>query len=128
MGKKILVALPVGLLQLVDSIAEAEHRNRSDLIREALRRYADSYRRNNAHLQLVDVNNPLPSSEPGGRSAADTFADPRSAIKPKSDYEYSQARQRFFSEPAHPGIPQGISGNRGDYRPSELDYSVPVAD
>lgn len=40
--KKVLIALPPGLLMLIDDIAKAEFRTRSDLIREALRRYADN--------------------------------------------------------------------------------------
>jgi len=35
--KKILVALPPGLLEQVDHVAVSEFRSRSDLIREALR-------------------------------------------------------------------------------------------
>lgn len=45
MPKKVLVALPPGLLEMIDFVAQAEHRTRSDLIREALRRYADQFRR-----------------------------------------------------------------------------------
>jgi metal-responsive CopG/Arc/MetJ family transcriptional regulator len=43
MPKKVLVALPPGLLEQVDFIAECEHRTRSDLIREALRRYIANF-------------------------------------------------------------------------------------
>lgn len=39
MSKKVLIAIPSGLLAQADAIAQVEHRNRSDLIREALRRY-----------------------------------------------------------------------------------------
>ncbi len=45
MPKKVLVALPVGLLEQIDFVAQVEHRIRSDLIREALRRYIDAFRR-----------------------------------------------------------------------------------
>ena len=45
MPKKVLVALPPGLLEQIDFIAHAEHRTRSDLIREALRRYSDNFKR-----------------------------------------------------------------------------------
>lgn len=48
MPKKVLVALPPGLLEQVDQVAQTEHRTRSDLIREALRRYIDSFRRQSA--------------------------------------------------------------------------------
>lgn len=45
MPKKVLVALPPGLLEQIDFVAQAEHRTRSDLIRESLRRYLDQFRR-----------------------------------------------------------------------------------
>ncbi len=45
MPKKVLIALPLGMLEQVNAVAQFEHRNRSDLIREALRRYIDSFRR-----------------------------------------------------------------------------------
>lgn len=45
MPKKVLVALPVGMLEQVDFVAQVEHRTRSDLIREALRRYLEGFRR-----------------------------------------------------------------------------------
>lgn len=54
MPKKILVALPPGLLEQIDFVAQVEHRNRSDLIREALRRYLDAFRRNQ-HQQRLEV-------------------------------------------------------------------------
>lgn len=43
--KKVLVALPSGLLEQIDMVAEVEHRTRSELIREALRRYLETFRR-----------------------------------------------------------------------------------
>jgi len=45
MPKKVLIALPPAMLEQVDFIAQCEHRTRSDLIREALRRYLDAFRR-----------------------------------------------------------------------------------
>lgn len=45
MPKKVLVALPPGLLEQIDYVAQSEHRTRSDLIREALRRYIEQFRR-----------------------------------------------------------------------------------
>ncbi len=48
LAKKILIALPPALLEQCDYIASAEHRTRSDFVREALRRYCDNFRRNNA--------------------------------------------------------------------------------
>lgn len=46
MPKKVLIALPPAMLEQVDYIAQMEHRTRSDLIRESLRRYLDGFRRN----------------------------------------------------------------------------------
>lgn len=65
--KKVLVALPPGLLQEVDYIAMEEHRTRSDLIREALRRYIDSFKRNGTGpvLRIAEpVEDRRPSSAP----------------------------------------------------------------
>ena len=45
MAKKVLVALPPGLLEQVDFVAQVEQRNRSDLIRESLRRYIQEFNR-----------------------------------------------------------------------------------
>jgi metal-responsive CopG/Arc/MetJ family transcriptional regulator len=45
MPKKVLVALPPGLLEQIDVVAQTEHRTRSDLVREALRRYVDTFKR-----------------------------------------------------------------------------------
>lgn len=45
MPKKVLVALPPGLLEQIDLVADVEHRNRSDLIRETLRRYLEEFRK-----------------------------------------------------------------------------------
>ena len=39
MTKKVMVSFPEGFLEAVDRVAEAEHRTRSELIREALRMY-----------------------------------------------------------------------------------------
>ena len=55
MPKKVLVALPAGLLEQIDFVAQVEHRNRSDLIREALRRYIESFRRNQAPRMQVST-------------------------------------------------------------------------
>jgi metal-responsive CopG/Arc/MetJ family transcriptional regulator len=39
MPRKVLIAIPEAMLQEADTVAQKEHRTRSDLIREALRRY-----------------------------------------------------------------------------------------
>ncbi|HEY9684540.1 MAG TPA: ribbon-helix-helix domain-containing protein [Oculatellaceae cyanobacterium] len=46
MPKKVLIALPPSMLEQVDFVAHVEHRTRSDMIREALRRYLDNFKRN----------------------------------------------------------------------------------
>ena len=38
-AKKVLIALPNKMLEEIDALATTEHRTRSDLIKEALRRY-----------------------------------------------------------------------------------------
>lgn len=48
MPKKVLIALPPAMLEQVDFIAKCEHRSRSDLIRESLRRYLDGFRKSQA--------------------------------------------------------------------------------
>lgn len=58
MVKKVLIALPPAMLEQVDFIAQVEHRTRSDLIREALRRYLDAFRRSQntaTTVPLVDA-------------------------------------------------------------------------
>lgn len=56
MPKKVLIALPPAMLEQVDYIAQCEHRTRSDLIREALRRYLDNFRRmQGAHLAVSTI-------------------------------------------------------------------------
>jgi metal-responsive CopG/Arc/MetJ family transcriptional regulator len=56
MPKKVLIALPPAMLEQADFVAQAEHRTRSDLIREALRRYLDNFRRTQGgHLAVSTV-------------------------------------------------------------------------
>ena len=55
MPKKVLIALPPAMLEQVDFIAQCEHRTRSDLIRESLRRYLDNFRRMNNVVPISDV-------------------------------------------------------------------------
>lgn len=43
--KKVLIALPPAMLIQIDYVAQVEHRTRSDLVREALRRYLDQFKR-----------------------------------------------------------------------------------
>jgi metal-responsive CopG/Arc/MetJ family transcriptional regulator len=53
MPKKVLVALPPGLLEQIDFVAQVEHRSRSDLIREALRRYIENFKKTQAPRMSV---------------------------------------------------------------------------
>jgi hypothetical protein len=63
MPKKVLIALPPAMLEQVDYIAQCEHRTRSDLIREALRRYLDNFRRmQGSHLSVSTLESPQPLS------------------------------------------------------------------
>jgi len=56
MPKKVLIALPPAMLEQADFVANCEHRTRSDLIREALRRYLDNFRRTQGqHLSVSTV-------------------------------------------------------------------------
>ena len=55
MPKKVLVALPPGLLEQIDFVAQVEHRTRSDLIREALRRYIDGFKRGQSPRMSVST-------------------------------------------------------------------------
>jgi metal-responsive CopG/Arc/MetJ family transcriptional regulator len=43
--KKVLLILPASMLVEIDHISEAEHRTRSDLVREMARRYIEDFRR-----------------------------------------------------------------------------------
>lgn len=45
MSKKVLLGLPPALLSRVDFAAKIECRTRSDLLREAIRRYLDHFER-----------------------------------------------------------------------------------
>lgn len=59
MPKKVLIALPPSMLEQVDFVAQVEHRTRSDLIREALRRYLDNFRRTQGAQIAVSTFEPV---------------------------------------------------------------------
>ena len=61
MPKKVLIALPPAMLQEVDFVALYEHRTRSDLIRESLRRYLDNFRKQQSGQHLSVVTTELPT-------------------------------------------------------------------
>jgi predicted DNA-binding protein len=50
MPKKILIALPPAMLEQIDQIALVEHRNRSDLVRESLRKYINEFKKEQNYL------------------------------------------------------------------------------
>lgn len=57
-AKKILVGIPIGMLEEADRIAKTEHRTRSDLFREALRRYIENFNHiQKPSLTLVESKN-----------------------------------------------------------------------
>ncbi len=49
------MALPPGLLEQIDFVAQVEHRSRSDLIREALRRYIENFKRSQGPRMSVST-------------------------------------------------------------------------
>lgn len=63
MPKKVLIALPPAMLEQVDHIATLEHRTRSDLIREALRRYIDAFTRGQS-ARIANSASVVPLSAP----------------------------------------------------------------
>ena len=53
----IRVALPAGLLEQIDFVAQVEHRTRSDLIREAMRRYIEGFKKSQTpRMSVSQVN------------------------------------------------------------------------
>ncbi|HEY9869001.1 MAG TPA: ribbon-helix-helix domain-containing protein [Candidatus Obscuribacterales bacterium] len=64
MPKKVLIALPPAMLEQADFVAQCEHRTRSDLIREALRRYLDNFRRTQGAQLAVTTVDPVDTFSP----------------------------------------------------------------
>ena len=56
---KVLVNFQDEFLQEIDKIAELEHRTRSSLIREALRRYISSHKNEPAQKENIEQAKPL---------------------------------------------------------------------
>jgi CopG family transcriptional regulator/antitoxin EndoAI len=52
---KVMISLPEGFLSEVDKAAEAEHRTRSDLVREALREYLRGEKRSRKPIESPRV-------------------------------------------------------------------------
>ena len=75
MPKKVLIALPPSMLEQIDFIADCEHRTRSDLIRESLRRYLDNFKRN---------------VQTAARSAQDVVLEPNPPLNQPTIKEYLQ--------------------------------------
>ena len=85
MPKKVLIALPPGLLEQVDFIAQTEHRNRSELIREALRRYLDNFKRTQGvQLQPMNMERPQMTSRPAPVAPA-----PQPVVNPGHNQNYN---------------------------------------
>lgn len=63
MPKKVLISLNPAMLEEIDFIAGQEHRTRSDLIRESLRRYLEAFKQNRASVVTI---NPRSHSMIGG--------------------------------------------------------------
>ncbi len=55
MPKKVLIALSPAMLNIVDDIARFEHRTRSDMIREALRRYIETFRKSHTRETIDEM-------------------------------------------------------------------------
>jgi metal-responsive CopG/Arc/MetJ family transcriptional regulator len=60
MPKKVLIAFPKVMLEQIDYIATQEHRTRSDLVREAMRRYIENFKRVNSPIYSVNANTTTP--------------------------------------------------------------------
>ena len=59
MLKKVLIALPPAMLEQIDYIAGCEHRTRSDLVREALRRYTARFTADQMHAMTLGEGQPM---------------------------------------------------------------------
>ena len=58
MPKKVLIVLPPEFLEQIDFVAQSEQRNRSDLVRESLRRYIEQFKRKQAmHVTVSEMRN-----------------------------------------------------------------------
>jgi len=77
-SKKILFSLPKELLAEIDNVAAEEHRSRSELIREATRRYISER-----------PGRPRPMDDPGVREAVSSMD--RIAKKMHADSDAAQA-------------------------------------
>lgn len=51
--RKVLIAIPIAMLDQVDFIASCEHRTRTDLVREALRRYLYAFKVRHSQPQIA---------------------------------------------------------------------------
>jgi len=81
MTKKILVGMPSNLLNLVDQTASAECRTRSDLVREALRRYIDDFHKKRLMLNENALNiQRLENSYAGSAETGITVTDPVNGV------------------------------------------------
>jgi metal-responsive CopG/Arc/MetJ family transcriptional regulator len=58
MPKKVLVSIADEMLEEVDFVAMFEHRNRSDLVREALRRYVTEFKKAHGGNNSITIQQP----------------------------------------------------------------------
>lgn len=63
-NKKVLVAMPDTMLTEIDRIAQIEHRTRSDLIREAMRRYSQNFQASAVAKLERSLNRPTANNHP----------------------------------------------------------------
>lgn len=52
-SKRVLIALPVAMVDALDDIANKECRTRSDMVRETIRRYIDGFRNNQTGSAVI---------------------------------------------------------------------------
>lgn len=102
MSKKVLIALPPAMLELVDFAARCEHRTRSDLIRESLRRYLDSFRRS----QGIAIT--LPQVEPS-ETALKLLPAPAPAVDVPAAPTPAQVKAAATRAPVATHVPYRIS-------------------
>lgn len=107
MPKKVLIALPPAMLEQADYVARCEHRTRSDLIREALRRYLDNFKRaQSAQLSQGSQYN-------------------QTSQVPQGTPHTSHAPQGTQQVPMRPQAPQGSPLTQGSQIPPRPSVSQP---
>lgn len=93
MAKKVLLAMPPAMLEQVDFVAEVEHRTRSDLMREAIRRYLDNFRRS----ERLNSQAPTPPQITQAPPAPVQVNEPKEEDQPEPIKEVSSPVVPFFN-------------------------------